>query len=128
MSPTNAFTIDVEDYFQVEALSRVIPRESWPDMEYRCERNVHRLLGLLEEKKVHGTFFILGWIAERSPQLIREIAAAGHEIACHGMSHKLIYKQTPGRVPQRNAPLEAVAGRSHRQRRCSVTALPASPS
>jgi polysaccharide deacetylase family protein (PEP-CTERM system associated) len=94
MSPTNAFTIDVEDYFQVEALSRVIPRESWPDMEYRCEHNVHRLLGLLEEKKVHGTFFILGWIAERSPQLIREIAAAGHEIACHGMSHKLIYRQT----------------------------------
>ncbi len=94
MSLTNAFTIDVEDYFQVEALSRAIPRESWPDMEYRCERNVHRLLALLDEKKVHGTFFILGWITERSPQLIREIAAAGHEIACHGMSHKLIYKQS----------------------------------
>jgi len=94
MSPTNAFTIDVEDYFQVEALSRAIPRDSWPDMEYRCERNVHRLLALLEEKKVHGTFFILGWIAERSPQLIREIAAAGHEIASHGMSHKLIYRQS----------------------------------
>jgi len=94
MSPTNAFTIDVEDYFQVEALSRAIPRDRWPDMEYRCERNVHRLLELLEEKKVHGTFFILGWIAERSPQLIREIAAAGHEIASHGMSHRLIYKQS----------------------------------
>ena len=93
-SPTNAFTIDVEDYFQVEALSRVIPRDSWPQMEYRCENNVHRLLALLDDKKVRGTFFILGWIAERSPQLIREIAAAGHEIACHGMSHKLIYKQS----------------------------------
>jgi len=93
-SPTNAFTIDVEDYFQVEALSRVIPRDSWSQMEYRCENNVRRLLALLDEKKVHGTFFILGWIAERSPQLIREIAAAGHEIACHGMSHKLIYKQS----------------------------------
>ena len=94
MTPTNAFTIDVEDYFQVEALSRAIPRDRWPDMEYRCERNVHRLLALLEEKKVHGTFFILGWIAERSPQLIREISAAGHEIASHGMSHRLIYKQS----------------------------------
>jgi len=64
-SPTNAFTIDVEDYFQVEALSRVIPRDSWSQMEYRCENNVRRLLALLDEKKVHGTFFILGWIAER---------------------------------------------------------------
>jgi polysaccharide deacetylase family protein (PEP-CTERM system associated) len=93
-SPTNAFTIDVEDYFQVEALARVIPRDSWPDMEYRCERNVHRLLALLAEQRVHGTFFILGWIADRSPQLVRDIAAAGHEIACHGMSHKLIYRQS----------------------------------
>jgi polysaccharide deacetylase family protein (PEP-CTERM system associated) len=93
-SLTNAFTIDVEDYFQVEALARVIPRDRWPSMEYRCENNVRRLLALLEEKKVRGTFFILGWIAERSPQLIREIAAAGHEIGCHGMSHRLIYKQS----------------------------------
>lgn len=90
----NAFTIDVEDYFQVEALSRVIPRERWSEMEYRCERNVARLLELLAEKRVHGTFFILGWIAQRSPQLVRDIAAAGHEVACHGMSHKLIYRQT----------------------------------
>jgi polysaccharide deacetylase family protein (PEP-CTERM system associated) len=94
MQPTNAFTIDVEDYFQVEALSRAIPRDHWPKMEYRCEQNVHRLLALLADTKVRGTFFILGWIAERSPQLIREIAAAGHEIACHGMSHRLIYKQS----------------------------------
>lgn len=90
----NAFTIDVEDYFQVEAMARVVSRDSWAGMEYRCENNVHRLLALLEEAKVRGTFFILGWIAERSPQLIREIAAAGHEIGCHGMSHRLIYKQS----------------------------------
>lgn len=89
----NAFTIDVEDYFQVEALAQVIPRDSWSKMEYRCERNVGRLLELLAERGVHGTFFILGWIAERSPQLVRDIAAAGHEVACHGMSHKLIYRQ-----------------------------------
>jgi polysaccharide deacetylase family protein (PEP-CTERM system associated) len=94
ISLTNAFTIDVEDYFQVEALSRVISRDRWPEMEYRCEHNVRRLLALLDEKKVRGTFFILGWIAERSPELIREIAAAGHEIGCHGMSHRLIYTQS----------------------------------
>jgi polysaccharide deacetylase family protein (PEP-CTERM system associated) len=94
VTTANAFTVDVEDYFQVEAHSHVIPRERWPDMEYRCEQNVHRLLALLDERRVRGTFFILGWITERSPNLIREIAAAGHEIACHGMSHKLIYRQT----------------------------------
>jgi len=91
----NAFTIDVEDYFQVEAFSSVIRREQWATMEYRAERNVGRILELLDERRVHGTFFILGWVAERSPQLIRDIANAGHEIACHGWSHRLIYKQTP---------------------------------
>jgi len=91
---TNAFTIDVEDYFQVEAMSSVISRDTWSQREYRCERNVGRLLEMLAERRIHGTFFILGWIAQRSPQLVRDIAAAGHEIACHGMSHKLIYKQT----------------------------------
>ena len=94
MKRINAFTIDVEDYFQVEAMSAVIPRDSWAQREYRCERNVARLLEMLAERRIHGTFFILGWIAQRSPQLVRDIAAAGHEIACHGMSHKLIYKQT----------------------------------
>ena len=94
LSPTNAFTIDVEDYFQVEALAHVIPRDRWPTMEYRCERNVARLLELLDEHQVKGTFFILGWITERSPQLVRDIAAAGHEVACHGLSHKLIYRQS----------------------------------
>jgi polysaccharide deacetylase family protein (PEP-CTERM system associated) len=91
----NAFTIDVEDYFQVEAMSAVISRDTWSQREYRCEKNVARLLEMLAERGIHGTFFILGWIAERSPQLVRDIAAAGHEIACHGMSHKLIYRQTP---------------------------------
>ena len=91
----NAFSIDVEDYFQVEAFAGVVARERWPQFEYRCERNVARLLELLAERNVRGTFFILGWIAERSPQLVRDIARAGHEIACHGWSHKLIYKQTP---------------------------------
>jgi polysaccharide deacetylase family protein (PEP-CTERM system associated) len=90
----NAFTIDVEDYFQVAALAPAIPRESWPTREYRVEKNTERLLALLARRGVQGTFFVLGWVAERSPALVQRIAAAGHEIACHGYSHELVYRQT----------------------------------
>ena len=93
-SVLNAFSIDVEDYFQVAALAPAAPPESWPKWEYRVERNTECILNLCAERNVRGTFFILGWCAERSPALIRRIAAAGHEIACHGFSHQLIYKQT----------------------------------
>jgi polysaccharide deacetylase family protein (PEP-CTERM system associated) len=89
----NAFTVDVEDYFHVAALASAISRDSWPEQEYRVERNTERLLEVLAERGVHGTFFVLGWVAERSPGLVRRIAAAGHEIACHGYSHELIYRQ-----------------------------------
>src|SRR5437016_11385756 len=92
--PVHAFTVDVEDYFQVAALSSAISRESWPTRESRVERNTERILYLLAEKGVRGTFFVLGWIAERSPGLVRRIAGAGHEIACHGFSHQLIYRQS----------------------------------
>ncbi len=93
--PVNAFTIDVEDYFHVAALSSAISRESWATREYRLEANTERLLALLDESGVRGTFFVLGWVAERSPALVRRIAEAGHEVACHGFSHQLIYRQTP---------------------------------
>jgi polysaccharide deacetylase family protein (PEP-CTERM system associated) len=91
----NAFTVDVEDYFQVAALASAIDRGSWAQRESRVERNTGVLLELLSERGIRGTFFVLGWIAERHPGLIRRIAAAGHEIACHGFSHQLIYTQTP---------------------------------
>src|SRR5580692_1801968 len=90
----NAFSVDVEDYFQVAALAPAIPVESWPTREYRVEANTEVILKLCAEKNVRGTFFILGWVAEKSPQLVKRIAAAGHEIACHGYSHQLIYNQT----------------------------------
>jgi polysaccharide deacetylase family protein (PEP-CTERM system associated) len=90
----NAFTVDVEDYFHVAALASAISRDSWSEREYRVERNTECLLELLAERGVHGTFFVLGWVAERSPGLVRRIAAAGHEIACHGYSHELIYRQS----------------------------------
>jgi polysaccharide deacetylase family protein (PEP-CTERM system associated) len=90
----NAFSIDVEDYFQVAALAGAVSRESWSTREYRVEGNTHRILSLLDARGVRGTFFVLGWVAERSPALVRSIVAAGHEIACHGFSHQLIYRQS----------------------------------
>ena len=90
----NAFTVDVEDYFHVAALASAIPRTTWSEREYRVERNTECLLELLAERGVHGTFFVLGWVAERSPGLVRTIAAAGHEVACHGYSHELVYRQS----------------------------------
>lgn len=90
----NAFSVDVEEYFQVAALAPAIPRESWASRESRVERNTGVILDLLAEREVHGTFFVLGWIAERHPALVKRIAAAGHEIASHGYSHQLIYTQS----------------------------------
>ena len=91
----NALTIDVEDWYQVSALAGTIRREDWTEMEPRVERNTHRLLELLDRKGVRATCFVLGWTAERHPTLVREIAAAGHEIASHGYSHRLVYDQDP---------------------------------
>ncbi|HLJ39457.1 MAG TPA: XrtA system polysaccharide deacetylase [Steroidobacteraceae bacterium] len=91
----NAFSVDVEDYFQVAALAGAVGRDTWAQRESRVERNTQVLLDLLSEKGIRGTFFVLGWIAERHPALVKRIAAAGHEIACHGFSHQLIYTQTP---------------------------------
>lgn len=90
----NAFTIDVEDYFHVAALSSAISRSSWETREFRVSASTERLLALLGERGITGTFFVLGWVAERVPQLVRRIAAAGHEVACHGYSHQLIYMQS----------------------------------
>lgn len=91
----NAMTIDVEDYFHVSALSESIARSDWSKMEYRAEANTERLLEMFEQHNVRSTFFVLGWVTRRSPQLVRRIHAAGHEIACHGLTHELVYRQTP---------------------------------
>jgi polysaccharide deacetylase family protein (PEP-CTERM system associated) len=91
--PVNALTVDVEDYYQVEAFAKVIRREEWGKWESRIERNTHRLLELFASHNTKGTFFILGWIAEHHQRLVREIAAAGHEVACHGYDHQLISNQ-----------------------------------
>lgn len=92
---TNALTIDVEDYFQVAALAEAVKWDDWASMEYRVERNTDELLQLFSERGIKATFFVLGWVAERSPELVRRIHEAGHEVASHGYSHQLIYNQTP---------------------------------
>jgi polysaccharide deacetylase family protein (PEP-CTERM system associated) len=91
----NALTVDVEDYFQVSALAPHIARHRWDAMPCRVERNVDRLLQLFERHRAHATFFTLGWIAERYPRIVRDIAAAGHEIASHGYGHLRASEQTP---------------------------------
>ena len=85
---TNALTIDVEDYFQVSAFAPYIARADWDLCECRVERNVDRILALLDEHDTEATFFTLGWIAQRYPQLVRRIAAQGHEVASHGYGHQ----------------------------------------
>jgi polysaccharide deacetylase family protein (PEP-CTERM system associated) len=85
---TNALTIDVEDYFQVSAFAPYIRRDEWETRECRVERNVHRILDMLSGHGAKATFFTLGWIAERYPQLVRRIVAEGHELASHGYGHE----------------------------------------
>jgi polysaccharide deacetylase family protein (PEP-CTERM system associated) len=84
----NALTIDVEDYFQVSAFAPYIARSTWEAQPCRIERNIERILELLAENGVHATFFTLGWIAERYPEMVRRIAAGGHEVASHGYEHE----------------------------------------
>jgi polysaccharide deacetylase family protein (PEP-CTERM system associated) len=85
---TNALTIDVEDYFQVSAFAPYIRRDDWATRECRVERNVGRILAMLAARDTKATFFTLGWIAERYPQLVRDIVAQGHELASHGYGHE----------------------------------------
>ena len=90
-----AMTIDVEDYFQVEAFSATIDRKDWDGLPQRVERNTQRLLEVLAEAGVQATFFTLGCIARRHPSLARQIAAEGHELASHGTDHVRVDRQSP---------------------------------
>jgi polysaccharide deacetylase family protein (PEP-CTERM system associated) len=92
----NALTIDVEDYFQVSAFAAHIPRATWDSIPCRVERNIDHILALLAEGDVRATFFVLGWIAERYPGLVRRIVASGHEIASHGYEHLRVSDQGYG--------------------------------
>ena len=91
----NAMTVDVEDYFHVSAFDGVLPRSQWDSIESRVVANTERILDIFEDMDVRATFFVLGWVAERYPGLVRRIAAAGHELASHGYAHRLVYDLTP---------------------------------
>jgi polysaccharide deacetylase family protein (PEP-CTERM system associated) len=93
-SLANAFTIDVEDYFQVSAFGPYIPRSEWDTRECRIERNVDRILEMLDDYGARATFFTLGWIAERYPAMVRRIVERGHELASHGYGHHRATEQT----------------------------------
>ena len=94
MQIQNALTVDVEDYFQVSAFAENVKQHEWDSHPLRVENNTHKILDLFDEYQVKATFFILGWVAERKQSLVQEIAKRGHEIACHGYSHQLIYNQS----------------------------------
>ena len=88
-------TVDVEDYFHVSVFDGLVPRHAWDGMESRVCANTERLLQVFDDAAVSATFFVLGWVAERFPSLVREIASQGHEIASHGYGHRLVYDLTP---------------------------------
>ena len=94
-TPLNAFSVDVEDWYQVADFDAVIPFATWDRQESRILANTDRVLALLDEFGVKGTFFVLTWNAERHPEVVRRIGAAGHEIATHGYAHRIVYEQTP---------------------------------
>ncbi|MBS1817547.1 MAG: DUF3473 domain-containing protein [Acidobacteria bacterium] len=112
----NAMSVDVEDYFQVSAFDSVVSRGNWDQYESRVVANTRRLLELLARTKTTSTFFILGWVAERHPSLVREIVAQGHEVASHGYHHQLAYLLTPQQfredVRSAKATLEALTGQA----------------
>jgi polysaccharide deacetylase family protein (PEP-CTERM system associated) len=89
------FTVDVEEHFQVSALAPYVARADWDSLPSRVEASTRRILELMAERGARGTFFTLGWVAERRPDLVREIAAAGHEVASHGYGHERVTELTP---------------------------------
>jgi polysaccharide deacetylase family protein (PEP-CTERM system associated) len=95
MEQPNIISVDVEDYFQVEAFAGVVKRSDWEGYPCRVEANTKRILDLFDELNVRGTFFILGWVADRYPALVREIVRRGHEPASHSYWHRLIYTLSP---------------------------------
>jgi polysaccharide deacetylase family protein (PEP-CTERM system associated) len=111
----NALTVDVEDYFQVTAFSKAVSRDAWDSFPLRVVENTRRVLDLFDEFEVKATFFILGWIAEREPGLVREIALRGHEVATHGYGHELVYDIGPERfradLRRSRAILESITGK-----------------
>ena len=92
---THVLSVDVEDYFQVEAFAGSVDRKDWHQWPSRVVANTHRVLDLFDQHNAKGTFFFVGWVAERFPHLVREVQARGHELACHSYWHRTVYSITP---------------------------------
>jgi polysaccharide deacetylase family protein (PEP-CTERM system associated) len=92
---TDALSVDVEDYCHVEAFAQHVSRSQWPSFPSRVRQNTDRVLRLLERNRCRATFFILGWVAEREPEIVREVVTSGHEVACHSHLHRRVNKLTP---------------------------------
>lgn len=92
----HCLSFDIEEHFQVSAFESPMRRRHWDGFESRVERNTDTILRILDGKRYKATFFVLGWVAERNPQLVRKLVAEGHEVASHGYGHELITAQTPG--------------------------------
>lgn len=111
----NAMTVDVEDYFQVSAFEPYISKQQWDTLPHRVERNTQRILDIFETKGIKATFFTLGWVAERYPELVKRIIKDGHELACHGYEHIRVTEQTPEQfrqdVSKTKKILEALSGK-----------------
>lgn len=111
---TDAMSVDLEDYFHVEAFAGNISRADWPRFESRVRRNTERVLELFARYNCRATFFVLGWVAERQPALIREVASAGHEIACHSYWHRRVNTLSPAEfredLKQARAAIENACG------------------
>lgn len=126
--PCHALSVDLEEHFQVSNFDALIDRRAWDAQPSRVAGSVRRLLALFDETGSRATFFVLGWVAERQPALVREISARGHEIACHGYGHELIYEIGPEHfredLKRARKAIEAAAGvrvRGYRAPSFSVT-------
>ncbi len=134
-SVTNALSVDIEDYFQVSAFEPRFDPQCWDSLECRVEANTQRILALFENRGVHATFFVLGWVAERYPQLIDSIVRGGHELASHGYGHRRATTQTAHEfrddIRKAKAILEDISGKpvrgyrapSYSIGRCNLWAL-----
>jgi polysaccharide deacetylase family protein (PEP-CTERM system associated) len=125
----NAFTVDVEDYYHVAAFADRIGPRTWDSYESRVVPSTHRMLALLDRHQVRATFFVLGWVADRFPGLVRDIHRAGHEVGCHSFWHRLVYDLTPDEfrddTQQARSALEDITGdavRAYRAPSFSITA------
>jgi polysaccharide deacetylase family protein (PEP-CTERM system associated) len=130
VSITNAMTVDVEDYFQVSAFESAISRDAWDKMPCRVEKNMEKILAMFGDAGIRATFFTLGWVAERYPNLVRDIVAQGHELASHGYSHVRVTQQQPAEfradVVKTKKMLEDISGVSVRGYRAASYSIGAS--